>query len=167
LHAETKELYSLFLAKDKISNNTVISYGDIIFRSYILNDLLNAGNDITIIVSTDVNVDPNKEKDFIRASKPYNKELYSEGVFFKEASTDMDRSLINGEFIGLWKVSGNGSRIVKEALDKLSQQPDFKQMTTNNLLNEIAKSHSIAVKYIQGSWIDVDTLVDLHQADEV
>ncbi len=167
LHAETKELYSLFLAKDKISNNTVISYGDIIFRSYILNDLLNDSNDITMIVSTDVNVDPNKEKDFIRASKPYNKELYSEGVFFKEASTAMDRTLINGEFIGLWKVSGNGSRIVKEALDRLSLQPDFKQMTTNDLFNEIAKSHPVAVKYIQGSWIDVDTLVDLHQADEV
>ncbi len=165
--AETKELYSLFLAKDRIMDNTVISYGDIIFRSYILNDLLNDHSDITIIASSDTSVDPNKEKDFIRASKPYNKELYSEGVFLKEASVEMDQMQINGEFIGLWKVSGKGAQIVKDTLDRLSQLPEFKQMTTNDLFNEIIKAHPIAVKYIQGSWIDVDTLVDLHQADEM
>lgn len=167
LYAETKELYSLFLAKDKISDNTVISYGDIVFRSYVLNDLLNDTNDITIIVSTDTSIDPHREKDFIRASKPYNKELYSAGVFLKEVSTKMESSVINGEFIGLWKVTGKGSQIVKEALDILSQQSEFKQMTTNHLFNEIIKTHPIAIKYIQGSWIDIDTLVDLHQADEI
>ncbi len=167
LHAETKELYSLFLAKDRIMDNTVISYGDIIFRSYILNDLLNDHSDITIIVSSDTSVDTNKEKDFVCASKPYNKELYSEGVFLKEASTTLSQAQIAGEFIGLWKVAGNGAQIVKGTLEKLSKHPGFKQMTTNDLFNEIVKTHPIAVKYIQGSWIDIDTMVDLHQADEM
>jgi phosphoenolpyruvate phosphomutase len=167
LHTETKELYSLFLVKDKIMDNTVISYGDIIFRSYILNDLLNDPSDITIIVSSDTSVDPNREKDFVRASKPYNKELYSEGVFLREASTTLPQAQIDGEFIGLWKVTGNGAQTVKEVLEKLSGHPDFKQMTTNNLFNEIVKTHPVAVKYIQGSWIDIDTMVDLHQADEM
>ncbi|HEX6223840.1 MAG TPA: phosphoenolpyruvate mutase, partial [Chryseolinea sp.] len=36
--ASTKELYSLYLAKNHIKENTLISYGDIIFKRYVLHE---------------------------------------------------------------------------------------------------------------------------------
>jgi len=165
--AKTKELYSLFLAKDKIAENTVISYGDIVFRSYILNDLLNDANDITIIADADFELDPNKQKDFISTSKPYNKDLYSEGVQLTQISTELKKNDIHGEFIGLWKVNKKGAVIVKETLEKLAKSSNFEQMTTNDLFSEIIKYHTIAVKYIKGSWIDIDTFIDLHKAEGI
>jgi phosphoenolpyruvate phosphomutase len=164
IYYKTKELYSLNLVKDKIGDNTIISYGDIIFRLYILNDLLNDINDITIIVDADYEFDTTVEKDYVITSKPYSKKLYDENVSFVKMSSKLNKEEINGEFIGLWKVNMNGAEIVRKTLDKLSQMPDFEQMTTTDLLNEIGKDKPIAVKYIKGSWIDVDTICDLHKA---
>tara|TARA_Y100000591_G_C21441221_1_gene501569 strand:+ start:266 stop:577 length:312 start_codon:yes stop_codon:yes gene_type:complete len=35
-HSSTYDLYSLYLARDNIGENTIISYGDTIFEEYIL-----------------------------------------------------------------------------------------------------------------------------------
>jgi phosphoenolpyruvate phosphomutase len=164
LYFKTKELYSLYLARDKILENTIISYGDIVFRRYILNDLLNDNNEITIIVDADYEYIDRQDKDLVITSKPYSKKLYDETVSFIKMSSDIKREEINGEFIGLWKVNNAGAKIVKYTLDKLSKQQGFEQMTTTNLFNEIVKKHPIAVKYIKGSWIDVDSIVDLLKA---
>mgnify|MGYP000326075202 CR=1 FL=1 len=164
LYETTKELYSFYLAREKLTENTVISYGDIIFRSYILNDLLNDSNDITIIVDADY--EAGEDKDFVSVSQPYSRNLYLRDVQFITMSSSLEPNRIAGEFIGLWKVSQKGSEIVKEALEKLYGERDFKTMTLTHLFNEIVKSHPIAVKYIKGSWLDIDTIVDLQKAGE-
>ena len=64
----------------------------------------------------------------------------------------------------MWKVNKKGAELVLTTLEKLSKQQGFEQMTTTNLFNEIVKTRPIAVKYIKGSWIDVDSIVDLHKA---
>lgn len=166
LFAETKELYSLYLAKDKIKENTVISYGDIIFKNYILNDLLNDMNDITLIVDADVET-ISHDKDFVSTDIPYSKKLYSSTVRFIKMSGDLKEEEIHGEFIGLWKVTKNGSKIVKKALEELSKREDFKQLTMADLFNHISSSHPIAVKYIKGSWLDIDTIRDLQKAGDL
>ncbi len=167
IYAETKDLYSLYLAKDKINENTVISYGDIIFRNYILNDLLNDNNDITLIVDAEYKKE-GKDIDYISASDDYSREMYlsQKAVQLKKIDTNMPENQINGEFIGLWKVNENGAKIVKETLEHLSSASNFKEMTCGDLFNEIIKKNPIAIKYIKGSWIDIDTMVDLHKAGE-
>jgi phosphoenolpyruvate phosphomutase len=166
LFAETKELYSLYLAKEKINENTVISYGDIIFKNYILNDLLNDLSDITLIVDADVET-ISHDKDFVSTNIPYSKKLYSSTVQFIKMSGDLKDEEIQGEFIGLWKVTKNGSNIVKKALEELSKREDFKQVTMADLFNHISSSHPIAVKYIKGSWLDIDTIRDLQKAGDL
>lgn len=161
----TKELYSLYLAKEKIKENTVVSYGDIIFKNYILNDLLNDKNDITLIV--DAEASKGIDIDYVCNSKAYRKDLFLEQIWFKKMAYKMSENQIHGEFIGLWKVNEKGAKIVKETLEILAQKKDFKQMTCTNLFNEIAKKHKIAIKYIKGDWIDIDTFVDLEKADAV
>ncbi len=168
----SKELYSLNLAKDQLAENTLISFGDIVFRKYILNDLLNDDNDITIIVDADhkveENYDPRSNKQyFVGASHPYSRALYDQTVSMVEISTSLNKDKVHGEFIGLWKVNKNGARIVKETMAHLEQKDNFKEMTLCDLFTEIAKNHPIAVKYIKGYWLDINTIVDLQNAGTI
>jgi len=166
LHAETKELYSLYLAKDQIKENTVVSYGDIIFKRYVLNELLNDQNHITLIVDADCEME-GKDKDFVMASEKYDRANYRGQATFKKMSSTLTPNEVFGEFIGLWKVNKVGAEAVHKALDILSQQADFKKMTCADLFNEIVKETPIGIRYIRGAWLDVDTLVDFQNAGKV
>lgn len=167
-HTETSELYSLYLAKDQIKENTVISYGDIVFKDYILNELLNDNSDITIIADADCRLnEAGTPQDFIVADKGYSRTSFLETTRLKKASTDIDVKDAHGEFIGLWKVGGKGTEQVKAALESLSSRDNFEQMTLMDLFNEIIKSNEITVRYIKGSWLDIDTIVDLQRVGDM
>ena len=49
-HAETGELWSLACARDAIRGETVLAYGDVLFRRYILDTLLASAADIVLAV---------------------------------------------------------------------------------------------------------------------
>ena len=164
--AATKELFSLYLAKDEIKENTVISYGDIIFKRYVLHELLNDQNNIAIVVDADYKVE-GENKDFVQASAKYDRTNYKGTAVFKKMGSSMSPSEISGEFIGLCKVNKTGAQQMRDALEKLSKAPEFKSMTCTDLFNEIAKDHPIAIKYISGAWLDVDTLVDYQNAGKL
>jgi phosphoenolpyruvate phosphomutase len=132
----------------------------------VLNELLTDQNNITIIVDADCDK-KGKDKDFVFASDKYDRENYRGLATFKEMSSQMNEDKIFGEFIGLWKVNTQGAEVVLKALESLSQQPHFRKMTCTDLFNEIAKENTIAVKYISGAWLDVDTLVDLQNAGKL
>ena len=163
LYANTKELYSLFLARDQIREHTIISYGDIMFKQYILNELLNDNNDITLIV--DAAFEPGREHiDWVTASQAYSKSIYDQAVEFREMFSSNQNGIIHGEFIGLWKVNEAGAKAVHSSLKSLSKSKNFKKMTCTDLFNHLTRHHKIAVRYINGSWLDVDTIVDLQKA---
>ena len=144
----------------------MISYGDIIFKRYVLHELLNDQNNITLIVDADCD-ENGQDKDFVSASSRYDRLNYSGTASFKKMGSDLPKGEIFGEFIGLWKVNKTGAQQVQEALVRLSKMPNFKSMTCTDLFNEISKSHPIAVKYISGAWLDVDTIVDYQNAGKL
>jgi phosphoenolpyruvate phosphomutase len=164
-YSQTGELYSLYLARDNILENTVISFGDIIFKEFILNELLNDNSDITIIVDADWTA-KGRNIDYVHTDIPYSKKVYSAPVALIEMSNSLAGNEISGEFIGLWKVSASGSKQVHASLNRLSLKPNFKQMTMVDLFNNLVKNTSIAVKFIKGSWLDIDTIVDLQKSGE-
>ena len=116
----TKELYSLYLAKDQIKENTLISYGDIIFKRYVLHELLNDQNNITIVVDADCEED-GLDKDFVSASEKYDRTNYLGTSVFKKMGSTLARKDIFGEFIGLWKVNQDGRRAGIECVGKIKQ----------------------------------------------
>lgn len=157
---ETTELYSLYLAMSELKENTIISYGDIMFKGYILNDLLTDDNDITIVADADY------EKyfeyhDYVKTDIPYSKKLFSQTVKLEKMSSDLTKET-NGEFIGLFKVNSHGADIVKRALEKLANN---RQLRMKDLFAEIVAHHPIAVKFIKGSWLDVNSIVDLQKGE--
>jgi phosphoenolpyruvate phosphomutase len=165
LHADTKELYSLFLAKNEIRENTIICYGDIIFKSYILNELLNDDNEITIIADADY--ENNEEyHDYIKTHIPYSKRLFLQAVKLEKMSISLNGEDIDGEFIGLIKVGKKGAATLVGTLERMSETKGFSQMRIGDLFNEILRTHPVAVKFIRGSWLDINSIVDLQKAEE-
>jgi phosphoenolpyruvate phosphomutase len=166
----TKELYSLYLAKDQIKENTLISYGDIIFKRYVLHELLNDQNNITLVVDADWSDNDSgsgTDRDFVLASEKYDRTNYRGTSLFRKMGSELKGNERSGEFIGLWKVNKTGATQVHEALERLSKQSGFRSMTCTDLFNEIAKEYPIAVKYISGAWLDVDTIVDFQNAGKL
>ncbi|MGQ7445325.1 hypothetical protein ACTGXM_11435, partial [Streptococcus suis] len=51
-YAETSELASLACAVDELESDTVISYGDLIFRSYVLRGLAESKADFSVVVDS-------------------------------------------------------------------------------------------------------------------
>ena len=168
--ASSYELYSLYLAQDELKNNTIISYGDILFKPYILHDLLNDKHDITIVVDSDHRASGDYQdnyQDFVETSVPHSKKTFFHNVKLLQISSNLNSDNINGEFIGVWKVNSNGAQIVKETLKKFSAHAQFKKLRMSDLFNEIIKEHTINVRFVKGSWIDVDGIVDLQKAGEL
>lgn len=164
-YASTGELVSLFKAKEKINGTTIITYGDILYRKFILTSLLDEPGDI--IVVADANLErrfSGNQGDFITATKQYSKEfsedpVYLKNIRFSELTKD---DQYDGEWIGLIKSNTAGSAIIKAELEAMSKQENFEKMKMPDLLsNLITKGFLIKVVYIDGHWLDVDNLKDL------
>jgi len=164
-YLSTKELYSLYLAKDKLADNTIITFGDIIFKSFILNELMNQNSDITIVADS-IKSKIDRKCDFVITDKPFSKLFFDDVATLKSVSSSYKAENSNGEFIGMLRLNNRGCEIVKDQLEKMSQRQDFANLTLNDFLNEIVKEHTVNVKFITGSWSDIDTIVDLQQCGE-
>ncbi len=162
----TKELYSLSKAMLNIKGDTVISFGDILFKKYVLNELLNHPEDIVIIVDSDVEQSEGYT-DFVRTNTPYDRKQFNQAVYLEEMSTNLKQTSVNGEFIGLWKVNEKGAEIIKKAIAELSQSIDFEQLRLSDLFNYVVKNNKVGVCFIRGSWLDIDNMIDLHKAGEL
>ena len=162
----TTELHSLYLARDQIKGDTLISYGDIVYKSYVLNDLLNDTNDIVLVADADF-IKTESYKDFIQTDTSYSKKVFFQKINLKNISSNLDSKKINGEFIGIWKVNFHGAKLIRETLVKLSKKDNFAAMRMSDLFNEVLKEHKIAIRFIKGSWLDVDTIVDLQKVGEL
>jgi len=85
---EGGELHSLYLARQLIGEDTVIGHGDLIVKDYVLNDLLNDKNDITIIVDADYEEDGNYHE-FVTTDKPYSIKLFTQSVGLETISANI------------------------------------------------------------------------------
>lgn len=150
------ELTGLYKAREKFGDNTVVSYGEMIYKPHLLSELVEDQGDITIVVDPDYDKQQ-RGKNLVTAKSPYSKLLYSKNVEYIHMMKDLVDENIHGEFIGLWKVSGNGSKVIKAALEALALRDDFKELTLCDLFNYVQPIHQISVKYVKGSWLDLDT----------
>ncbi len=161
----TTELYSLYLARHEIKDTTLVTYGDLIFKSYLLNELVNDESDITIIVDADFGQYQGYHE-FVKTDTPYSKKLYFRNVNLECIGSDLDSQNINGEFIGMFKVNKAGGEVMRRVLSRLSLREDFRKLRMKDLFSEIIREHPINVKFIKGNWLDINTIVDLQKMEE-
>jgi phosphoenolpyruvate phosphomutase len=165
-HARTQSAHSLQLAIDGVAGASLIAYGDILYRRYVLCALMEEEGDLVAVVDL-------ASRD--RAQKPRG-----DYVLLTEAQGLPDEAAptlagvaeaggpCHGELIGLLKTSPAGTRILKEALATLGQQDRLHRANLSDLMRQVlAMGHPVRVVPIQDSWVDVNRATDLVAASDL
>jgi phosphoenolpyruvate phosphomutase len=168
--AATGELHSLALgikAREWGDSGLIVSYGDVLFRKYILQNLLDTDADLVIAVDTQWqdSVNRNRDVDYVHCSLPYSRDHYNRAVRLKRVSGDLEAAAIHGEWMGFLRISGAALPIVRAALDAILAVPENRLAKIPMLLNRLAEQHQeIRVIYTSGNWLDIDSLEDVVNA---
>ncbi len=164
--AESGELVSLNKAAGWLVGDVVITFGDILFRRYILSNLLADSHDIVVVVDAGWEQrKPVGHVDYVTTSRPFSLKYSEDDVMLKAMGADLPKAQINGEWIGLVKTSARGTVRLKAALEELSRRPDFRKLRLDDLFRHLlAQDAAIKVHFITGHWLDVDNAENLVEA---
>src|SRR5258706_1450561 len=167
-YAETGELASLACAVYAAEAETVISYGDLLFRSYVLRDLVESAADFTVIIDSSAAAANNRTlRDIAYCSRGDDRGLFGTQDLLTgiaSASADEGRAA-QGRWIGMLKVSRHGLTLLKAVLSKLRLREDFDALDLPALLNAlIGDGAAIEVIYVHGHWRGVNDLEEFHRA---
>ena len=176
-YAETDELASLACAVDRLESDTLISYGDLLFKSYLLRDLVESKADFTIVVDSLRSAPDNRTvRDFAYCSRGDDRGLFGTAVLLERVLSKADAADASlepeamdppaqGRWIGLLYVSRRGLTTLKATLAELRSRPEFDRLDMPALLNAlIAGGAAIEVLYVHGHWRGVNDLDDLRRA---
>jgi phosphoenolpyruvate phosphomutase len=171
-YAQTDELASLACAVEKLENDTVISYGDLLFRSYVLRDLVESKADFAVVVDSSPADSSNRTvRDFAYCSRADDRGLFGTPVLLERVLSRTDarpagvEPEAHGRWIGLLNVSRKGLTRLKAVLAQLRARPDFDSLDMPALLNAlITAGAEIEVVYVHGHWRGVNDLEDFRQA---
>ena len=167
----TNMVETLFCAKEKLSENVIISYGDIIFEKQVLQKLIDSKWDSSIIIDT------KWEKYWkMRFKNPLDDveslKIDENGLITNIGMKVDSLEEIQGQYIGLMKFKNEGVKNLKKIYDDAK----MKSMTGINLLNQnipFKKSYMTdliqtminegvkinAVKITNG-WLELDSISD-------
>jgi len=164
----TGELTSLKFALDSFTQDTVIIYGDVLFRSYMLHNLLDWDADLLVAVdSSPLGEATGNANDLAWCSAPDNRAMYQQKVTLRQVSkeSEFQGQQADGRWIGIMKVAGEGVQLLRSAMDTLQGRDDFSRLGIPDLLNQlIADGHAPQVQYVNGHWMDINNLSDLERA---
>ena len=176
-YASTGELASLGCALDALESDTVISYGDLLFRSYVLRDLVDSQADFAVVVDSSPTRASNRTvRDFAYCSRNDDRGLFGTPVLLQRMTsgraTEREaqepaaaQDPAQGRWIGLLKVSNKGLAKLKSVFAAMRTRPDFDTLDVPALLNALtAEGAAIEVLYVHGHWRGVNDLEDFHRA---
>ncbi|MDJ0926982.1 MAG: phosphoenolpyruvate mutase [Gammaproteobacteria bacterium] len=166
-YAETSELASLvhgLAADDDDSRDLLVSFGDVIFKRYILDALDDPEADFQIAVDADWKASVNRERaaDYVRCSESNSKRAFYRDIVLEQAAEDIPPEQRHGEWMGLLKVSARALPRFRSLVGELANLPDNRRAKLHVLLTELVRrDETVRVVYTTGHWLDVDTLDDL------
>ena len=162
--ASTGELASLACARASLDGPCVVSYGDVLFKKYVLDELLETEGDFVIAVDSmpaEQGSSPARKADWAACSMPHSRKTLLANVLLKDMHTDPTSSGITGEWTGLLKLSSNGAKAVAEILGTLSEKELATASMPDLLRRLVREGREVHVVYTRGGWLDVDTLGDV------
>jgi len=169
-YEKTGELASLACAKDSLNGECIVSYGDILFRGYMLNMVLDNPADIAVIVDAKWQAErqaaPKHTADLVQCSLPFSVETIDDSpVLLEKVDSSMAADDAHGEWVGLMKLSARGASLVRAELEAMEKDGSIAQAGLPDLFNRlIAKGEKPAVVYVTGDWLDVNDAFDLARA---
>ncbi|WP_428491251.1 phosphoenolpyruvate mutase [Rhodopila sp.] len=161
-YADTGEAASLACALPRLEGETVLVYGDVLFRRYILDQLLASDADITVVVDSAHTAAANP-RDLVSASIR-NTGFYHDDEPALLTGIAADPATASGQWIGLIHLSAHGARLVRDELAAMGEEGVLDNADLPALLQRLIRHHPVAVHYITGHWLDVDNTADLAEA---
>lgn len=144
------------------TGDLLISYGDVLFKRYIVDQLVDAGADWCIAVDThwQESVNRRRDADYVMGSAPHTRTDHLRGVDLRAIASTMDERCIHGEWMGFLFVRASRradlSRLVARLLG------DMPRAGMPDLLNAlVAGGETVRIVYGTGHWLDIDSLDDL------
>jgi phosphoenolpyruvate phosphomutase len=140
----------------------LVSYGDVLFKRFIVDQLLDTDADWSIAVDTHwhESVNRGRDADYVHCNRPHNRASVELAAELREVAASMDETRIHGEWMGFLRVSHARRRDFLAMVDRLLQQHPRSGMP--DLLNAlVAAGEPIRVVYGTGNWLDIDSLADL------
>ena len=170
---EHDQLGSLMSAKKEIDGDIIILFADIIFEDIILAKILESKSDISIAVDMDLErIHVSRTDNSFDEADKVRFEKGSVSRIFK-TSTEEDKKFEIGEFIGLMKLSKNGSKQLVGCYEKIQNVHKGKfhdalslqKAKLVDLLQELIENKiKIDAIPITGEWCEIDTEEDLETA---
>jgi phosphoenolpyruvate phosphomutase len=168
--ARGSELGSLACALEAVSQDTVVIYGDLLFRTYILNNLMDWDADLLVVVdSSPLDQAQGNKNDLAYCSAPDDRAMYQQKVTLERISNETAWSgrPPDGRWIGMLRARGPGRQHLLEAVRQLQAGADFSRLDVPDLVNRlIANGHAPQVQYVTGHWMDINNLEDLQRAGD-
>ncbi len=161
-YAETGEAASLACAAERLHGETILVYGDVLFRRYILDALLESTADITLVIDSTLRVTCSP-RDLVAADGRDAGRYFDDGPA-RLTALAVDRAEAAGEWIGLMHVSARGAALLRDELAAMRAENALDQADIPALLARLSARHPINVQFIRGHWLDVDTAADLAEA---
>ena len=176
-YSETEQLASMMVARTKIFDDVLVIFGDILFDSQILQQILASNDDIAIAI------DLNWEKSYndgLCNSHPLDEPVLINQkkvlrISYKQTDTMIENQTV-GEFLGIIKLSANGSRTIIKKYEELEKSHVGRFHDANSLekakladiLQELIDS-KIEISFIpvNGKWCEIDTPKDLERAKKI
>ena len=166
-YTETGEVYSLSRAGDRIDGETIVVYGDVLFRNHILTGLMSMDSDIVLAVDAlgAKMKPPGRIRDLVTADHGFSGHyLDDRPAFLKEMSSGIAPENISGEWIGLARFSKQGSVWLREEMAALAAEGLLASADMPLLLTRLSAKHPVAIHYVLAHWLDVDTVIDVGNA---
>ncbi len=165
-YAKTQEVSSLAKALPDAGSAICVSYGDVLFKKYVVAALMESDADIAVAVDSGYRESRNKGRlaDYVICSEPPSRTSFLHKVTVNSFVSDPERDGIHGEWMGLLYASEKGATLIKDLVRKLEKEDPTKlaRMKMPDLLGELAASGvEIRAFYTTGNWLDIDHVDDV------
>ena len=162
----TNMVHSLFCARDLIQGDVLISYGDIVYSRNILERLIAAPYDISVVIDREWEPywqarfeDPLLDAETLK--------INAKGCIQEIGQTPRNLTEIEGQYIGLMKFSSKGvdalqkTHAIASGAGELRGKPVEKAYMTDLIQAMIDCDTEVWPVHIDGAWVEIDTVEDL------
>ena len=168
--ADTGELDSLdkaMRARKGVAKDLIISYGDVLFNTYIPQALCQEKEDFVVFVDSDWQNQSSYARlgGFAECTLPNSRKAFNAKIYLKQLGNLAPQESIHGVWMGFLKVSPAGTVHLQAILAEMVADPANRKAGIPLLLQELLKRQlSVRVLYTVGHWLDINSLDDVVQA---
>lgn len=162
---------SLLVASDKINDDVLISYSDIIYEEKILHQILGFKSEIGIAVDLDWRKNY-KNRTMHPTSEAENVIIQDNNIIEIRKNIDYKKNV--GEFLGIMKLTALGSKVLFQIMEELKDHKgkfhhanSVKKAYLTDVIQEIIdRGNPVHPIIIKGKWCEIDTEQDVENARE-